>query len=693
MVRSELDEIKDYKMIEGDYKIMINILEGSELCSKNDDYVIFKAEKTACDAYVEVESRGVRKKTQVRKETNNPIFDSKFNLLFKGLKYSELISSDLTIRVIDRKSILLSDAVLGQCTLDWTSVYFSRNHELYRTWVALSDPLNENEGVTGYVLANISILGPHDKQTIHDSSYIKNPLTTVEAVVADKRVAFAEFLLEIEIYRAEGLTPTSMLDYDIRAYVVAKFSGNKVATRVRKSKNPEWNENLQIATQIPNKSKYVFLELWNYNKVEKDDLIGVVVVDFADMYNRGSIGPKFGHIYGPPRKGRDADRPYATEMVLYGHEKGSHFRGRLLYKASCCPANSPKTKSVPLRFEFPYNPAPVVPTKMYSLLIDFIEGFEVPLISKMYSAHAMIGTYLIRSKRKEVREGNVRWFDSVEAKQVQFPTDASQIPDLIVYLSQSDVEEDRVGFCRINPAEILITSKSASKALIEKSITLREDKSLNLVSDGEATGFIRLRMGLYDVAPPPRVALNEASFVTGKYELRVFVLIGRNLSAKNADGTSNPFLLLKCAGKRVQSNVWRDSLNPNWFQECRMEVELEHKSTAFEKGMMVYMYDHEDSGNHNFMGRTWVPISWQKKHLRVFRAGHRETKVLFKPAKWYTIIDDEEDNRGKVMLSYLLIPLEDSQLLPSVRSLKPKGSLRRIQIFVLGLRQIEEEYF
>ena len=41
-------------MIEGDYKVLVTVYEASELEPKNDDFVIFNAEKSACDAFVEM---------------------------------------------------------------------------------------------------------------------------------------------------------------------------------------------------------------------------------------------------------------------------------------------------------------------------------------------------------------------------------------------------------------------------------------------------------------------------------------------------------------------------------------------------------------------------------------------------------------------------------------------------------------
>ena len=43
----------------------------------------------------------------------------------------------------------------------------------------LSDPEDVVEGVMGYLLVNVAVLGPDDKVTIHDSAFIKDPVNII----------------------------------------------------------------------------------------------------------------------------------------------------------------------------------------------------------------------------------------------------------------------------------------------------------------------------------------------------------------------------------------------------------------------------------------------------------------------------------------------------------------------------------
>jgi hypothetical protein len=89
---------------------------------------------------------------------------------------NELDQSKIIFNLYDKKSFILSDSFIGNFELDWTNVYFKRNHEIYRAWITLTDPNDEFEGIVGYLLVNIAVLGPEDQVTVHDSAFIKDPV-------------------------------------------------------------------------------------------------------------------------------------------------------------------------------------------------------------------------------------------------------------------------------------------------------------------------------------------------------------------------------------------------------------------------------------------------------------------------------------------------------------------------------------
>ena len=109
----------------------------------------------------------------------------------------KLDRSNITFRVYDKKAFILRNSLLGSFQLDWTNVYFKRNHEIYRGWLTLLDPLDEEEGIMGYLLVNIAVLGREDKVTVHDSAFIKDPLTTMEDTITMPKLMLIDYAINI----------------------------------------------------------------------------------------------------------------------------------------------------------------------------------------------------------------------------------------------------------------------------------------------------------------------------------------------------------------------------------------------------------------------------------------------------------------------------------------------------------------
>lgn len=106
----------------------------------------------------------------------------------------------------------------------------------------------------------------------------------MEDTVTMPKLKLIDYCITIDIYRGENLVPLDEFQGDVYAYVIAKFSGNKVETSPDKNGvNPEWNETIKIGTGVPTKSRYVTLEVRNKNYLSKDDIIGVIKIPLIDL--------------------------------------------------------------------------------------------------------------------------------------------------------------------------------------------------------------------------------------------------------------------------------------------------------------------------------------------------------------------------------------------------------------------------
>jgi len=79
---------------------------------------------------------------------------------------------------------------------------------------------------------------------------------------------------------------------------------------------------------LPNQSKFVNFEVFDRDRLKKDEMVGCFKICFRDVYLREDLPPQWSNIYGPPIYGKGN---YADLMTLYGDSYGSHYRGRILY--------------------------------------------------------------------------------------------------------------------------------------------------------------------------------------------------------------------------------------------------------------------------------------------------------------------------------------------------------------------------
>lgn len=99
-------------------------------------------------------------------------------------------------------------------------------------------------------------------------------------------------------------------------------------------------------------------------------------IPFADLIDHKSIGPRWANIYGSPMSGKDKEPlNYATKMQIDGSTIGSHYRGRLLFKAEGIMDMYSTTYKEKIMFKFPFKPVPNVPQRSYTLRASIIQGF------------------------------------------------------------------------------------------------------------------------------------------------------------------------------------------------------------------------------------------------------------------------------------------------------------------------------
>lgn len=76
------------------------------------------------------------------------------------------------------------------------------------------------------------------------------------------------------------------------------------------------------------------------------------------------------------------------------------------------------------------------------------------------------------------------FYENLPDKKVLFPKNINEIPDIIIYMADDNMEDRRHSFIRLKPKDLLDTP------LHPQIFKMTEDRSLDLVKDDEFPGFL-----------------------------------------------------------------------------------------------------------------------------------------------------------------------------------------------------------
>jgi Ca2+-dependent lipid-binding protein len=305
-------------MMEGNYLINIRIWEGSDLIPIGSNSYL--------NPYCIINVMNKFSRTKTSKKTLSPVWDQSITFEFSDLKKQDLETAIITIDVFDSQYLVFSKQV-GRYEIDLTTVYYEQYHQFYRTWFTLVDPEDKKEGIMGYVLLSIDVLGPNDKP------YVREKITedsTTQTVVS-KKIQQTGYLIIAEVFRAEHLASMNMTKKTNDSLVKLNYAGATVSSSVVDDNNPTWNEILYLQAMLPNHSKNLQIELWNKNSLMQDDLVGTCLIPFNSFHCIENLPPTWVNIYGPPLCGVGEN---AKDMAEHGYFRGSCYRGRILVRVN-----------------------------------------------------------------------------------------------------------------------------------------------------------------------------------------------------------------------------------------------------------------------------------------------------------------------------------------------------------------------
>jgi hypothetical protein len=144
------------------------------------------------------------------------------------------------------------------------------------------------------------------------------------------------------------------------------------------------------------------IEIWD-DDLDSDERVGTFYLEFPKFMNK-NLEPRWANLYGPPLH---ATGDYADFMTKY-NDKGSVYRGRVLYSVGSHNEDKPKSKAKDLKFSFPSLPSPNPKERSYMLKIALYEGLELPEFEE-FSIHVTCGPYEVKSNLVKCVNSRAIW--------------------------------------------------------------------------------------------------------------------------------------------------------------------------------------------------------------------------------------------------------------------------------------------
>ncbi|NWT75920.1 FR1L4 protein, partial [Prunella himalayana] len=316
------------------FQVGINVIEAQKLVGVN------------INPFVVVKVGEEKRHTATQKSTNCPFYNEYFLFDFyepRDILFHRLIE----ISVFHSKKIPFLGTCIGTFKMDVETVYSQPDHRFFQKWAVISDPMDTQAGVKGFVKCNISVSARGDivgflpTYSRSQDEDIERNLLLPKRVPAERPWA----RVCIKLYRAEGLPSMRAgimggiskiigeRKVFIDPYVQVSFCGQQGETSVEtNTTEPEWNEQISFVEMFPPLSRKIKVQVLDDANVG-DVAIATHYIDLQEISDpdRNGFNPTFGpawvNLYGSPQNSTLWD---VHKDLNEGMGEGIFYRGRIL---------------------------------------------------------------------------------------------------------------------------------------------------------------------------------------------------------------------------------------------------------------------------------------------------------------------------------------------------------------------------
>jgi len=238
--------------------------------------------------------------------------------------------------------------------------------------------------------------------------------------------------------------------------------------------------------------------------------------------------------------------------------------------------------------------------------------------------------------------------------------DNCQVPDLFLYLE--DKTDSIVAFARFDPYELLVRDRFAPNV---QWIPLKEDKANNYLDDDDFPGNLQVCLGFCAKENPLALEWNPdiVEVSTQKKNVHIFIHQGSELPGADKDALSDPYVVVKCLGRKEKLKKQKKTVNPNWSQV----VSFDDLEFGPEPQVVVDVYDHDKFDSDDYLGSARISLELSNTS-----------------ACWYPVYKVTPGDCGGACI---LVSFSASEVSPVVVDPVPDRPAN-LQVLVLGLRDM-----
>eukprot|EP00808_Paulinella_micropora_P000520 g82182.t1 len=506
-LKAKTSKPKPFK--KGDYSIRVHLIECRDLKGRDVSGL--------SDPVCRVTCMKQKQHSKIHKQTAAPQFDEVLVFDFKDKHPNEMEAASIIVQVLDSNTFR-SDKLIGAFCFDVGDIYYKPDHEVFRQWVALTDPtVAKNVGVQGYLQISIAVLGPGDEQKVHSEKEIQHDSGTL--MPPEVEISLAR--LELKVYDIVDMVKMdeTVIGSTCNPYIKLSFAGAVIKSHsVSGRSTARLLQHLILPVYEPVMSSEVRIEVWDKDNAGLssvfNDLLGVIVLDYTELKAASAAAmrddpdacpPALWHsIYGAPEL---KQKSKTARHMNSGLLEGVFYRARLLASVFVT-ATEENVKASVSKLKDTVPPS-LTPLAKWRVEMDLYQGSEIPSAGGHYHVELRVGTQSQCSARVKNEDGQCQWYTSLRSIEVELPNDPKQVPDVFVYLVVSTnvgnalgtATGKRICYYRVSMAELVKKGWEVAPSWQ----LLTEDPVLNKLDNGEFPGTLLfgLRAGLANTAPDP----------------------------------------------------------------------------------------------------------------------------------------------------------------------------------------------